>query len=113
VVGAAAGRVNEDTSEVLTVYVAPSWRRRYWGSALVDALSARCQARGVRSVQATTTTGDRVAVAFWASQGWRPAVQVFAWSLVPTRRRTWRDVTRWCRARIGVEEPNLPNRDGG
>jgi len=95
VIGVAAGRVTgEGTGEVLAVYVAPAWRRRYWGSALVDALSVGLQAQGAQSVRATTVTGDHIAGAFWAGQGWQPAVMVFSRRLTPAGRPGWRDVMR-------------------
>jgi ribosomal protein S18 acetylase RimI-like enzyme len=83
IAGVAIGRLNaEGTVEVRTVFVAPAWRREYWGSRLVDELMARMRGRGARSIQAAVPTKDTVAVAFWASQGWRQAVKVFSRPLV-------------------------------
>lgn len=107
IVGIAAGRVtDEDVGEVLAVYVAPLWRRRYWGSTLVDALCAQLQARGVQAVQATIPAGDRFAEAFWASQDWRPAVKRFRRSLAPSPRPGWREVA------IGLYHLSRRHRDG-
>jgi len=77
-VGVAAGRqVGTTQGEILTVYVAPRWRRRYWGSRLVTALAGRLQAAGVTSLETTVPPQDNVAVAFWVNQDWRPAVKTF------------------------------------
>jgi len=102
VVGVAAGRVEaEGVGSALLVYVAPPWRRRYWGSALVDELCTRFQERGVQRVKAAVQAGDRVAVAFWASRDWRPAVKEFTRSFVPVPRPGWREVVArlWTRLR--------------
>ena len=93
VIGVAAGRVAaEGTAEVLAIYVAPPWRRQYWGSALVDALCTRLQERGAQSVQTAVETVNQITAAFWASQGWRSAVTVFRRSFMLSRRRGWREV---------------------
>ena len=92
-IGAGVARVTSDkVGEVLSVYVVPEWRRRYWGSRLVDVLCARLRERGVEAVQTTVETDDRIAGAFWASQGWHPSVKLFRLSFAPARRRPWRDV---------------------
>jgi ribosomal protein S18 acetylase RimI-like enzyme len=102
-VGVAAGRVSDDgIGQVLAVYVAPRWRRRYWGSTLVDRLSADLRALGAQTMRAEVEAGDRVALAFWASQGWRPAVKVFTHSLIPPQRLGWRDmIKRWMTPKRG------------
>jgi GNAT superfamily N-acetyltransferase len=95
IIGAGAARVTPaGAGEILIVYVAPEWRRQYWGSALVDALCAHLREQGVDSVHITVDTGDRTAGAFWASQGWRSAVKVFSHSFTATQQRGWRDVFR-------------------
>jgi GNAT superfamily N-acetyltransferase len=101
--GVAAGRVSDaGIGQVLAVYVAPRWRRRYWGSALMDKLGAELRAQGAQSMHAEVEAGDRVALAFWASQGWRPAVKVFAHSLVPPQPLGWRDtIKRWTTPKRG------------
>jgi GNAT superfamily N-acetyltransferase len=95
VIGVAA----ESRGEVLAVYVASPWRRRYWGSVLVDALTAQLQARGDRSVQVPVPAGDRLGTAFGAGQGWQPAVQVFARVLGPSAGPGWRGLLRRLRVR--------------
>jgi GNAT superfamily N-acetyltransferase len=68
---------------VAAVYVAPRWRRRYWGSALAERLGEELAARGAGSIQAAAGRDDRVAAAFWSSLGWRPALTVYARPLAP------------------------------
>jgi membrane protease YdiL (CAAX protease family)/GNAT superfamily N-acetyltransferase len=93
--GFVAGRVTaEGHSEVLVIYVAPGWRRRYWGSRLVEALRAGLAARGGVSVQVTVSADDRVCTAFWASQGWRPAVKRFTSSLTAPAHPHWRGLLK-------------------
>jgi GNAT superfamily N-acetyltransferase len=93
IAGVIAGCAEDDgTVSIQVVYVAPAWRRRYGASALVDELCARLRERGAKSVEATASTRDRVATAFWASLGWRPTDQVFARSLADSGRPNWRDV---------------------
>jgi ribosomal protein S18 acetylase RimI-like enzyme len=95
IIGAGAGRISpHGTGEILALYVAPEWRRQYWGSALVDALCAHMQNAGAPAVNAAIETGSRAAAAFWASQGWKSAVTVFSCSFTPPRRRRWRDLLR-------------------
>jgi hypothetical protein len=53
-------------------------------------------------MHAEVEAGDRVALAFWASQGWRPAVKVFAHALIPPRPLGWRDmIRRWMTPKKG------------
>jgi GNAT superfamily N-acetyltransferase len=93
IVGASAGRIaSRGMGEVLAVYVAPEWRRQYWGSALVDALCARLKELDAHSVETKVESDDQTAAAFWASQGWRPAIKVFSNSFKPSGRRGWRDL---------------------
>ncbi len=94
-IGLTAGRImREGQSEVLAIYVAPGWRRRYWGSRLVEALGVELAARGGASVQVTVAADDRVCTAFWASQGWRPAVQRFTSSLTAPAHPHWRGLLK-------------------
>jgi len=82
IIGVAAGRVEADgVATVLAVYVASAWRRRYWASALVDQLCERLRSRGAQRIESAASMGDRVAIAFWASLGWRVDRQVFARAL--------------------------------
>jgi GNAT superfamily N-acetyltransferase len=93
VLGVAAGRIEADgVGRLPVVFVDPAWRRRYWGSALVDAVCAALREGGARSVDVRVATGDRPATAFWVSQGWHTAAQVMRRSLLPAPRPTWRDL---------------------
>lgn len=79
VIGVAAGRMkSEDTAEITVVYVDPAWRRRYWGSALIDDLAGRMCERGVRTIEVTAASKDRTCIGFWASQGWRPTTAILS-----------------------------------
>jgi ribosomal protein S18 acetylase RimI-like enzyme len=93
VLGAAAGYVETaGLGRLPVVYVDPAWRRRYWGSALVDVACAALRERGARSVDVQVATGDRPATAFWVSQGWHTAAQIMRRVLEPQPRLTWRDL---------------------
>ena len=97
IVGLAAGRAVNETgteSHVLAVYVAPPWRRRYWGSELVEMLRTRLQERGAESVQAKMSVDDKVGIRFVISQGWKPAVVVFDWPPEAPSLPSWRGVLR-------------------
>ena len=94
-VGVAAGRHNcEGIGEITVVFVAPPWRRKYWGSALVDALCTHLKEQGTHSVQTSVEAGDKVAEAFWASQGWQPHIKMYSHSLLPPVHHHWRDLLR-------------------
>jgi GNAT superfamily N-acetyltransferase len=102
IIGVAVGRNPvEGVGEVSIVYVAPQWRRQYWGSALVDDLCAHLRKHGAQSVQTTVKTDDRIAVAFWASQGWEAHVKVFSHTFAPPRQRSWRELLQRAQRRKG------------
>jgi N-acetylglutamate synthase-like GNAT family acetyltransferase len=93
IAGVIAGRVQDDgVVSIQVVYVTPGWRRQYGASVLVDEFCARLRECGAQSVEATASTRDRVATAFWASLGWRPKDQVFARSLADSGQPNWRKV---------------------
>jgi hypothetical protein len=101
VIGAAVGRMDEGgLAQVPTVYVAPGWRRRYWGSALVDALCDLLHEQGAQSVAVQVATGDQPTTAFWVSQGWQMAAKTLSRPLQPQPRPTWREVAARVRAAI-------------
>ncbi len=98
IVGAAAGRMASEAgtqAHVLAVYVAPPWRRRYWGSELVDVLRTRLQERGAESIQARISVGDKVGTRFVTSQGWKRAVVTFDWPPEEPTLPSWRDMWAW------------------
>jgi membrane protease YdiL (CAAX protease family) len=79
VVGAAAGRVNSKrVGWVHTLFVAPGWRRRYWGSRLADALEGALRKRGARSLQVQVPSRAWLPGRFWDAQGWSLAATVYA-----------------------------------
>jgi membrane protease YdiL (CAAX protease family) len=86
VIGAAYGRLQGETGQLEAVYVAPTWRERYWGSALVDAVSAGLRARGATSIRTVASTRDRLALTFFYGQGWQSQTQILtqgAWPTLP------------------------------
>jgi hypothetical protein len=101
IIGAALGRLDDSGfAQVPTVYVIPRWRRRYWGSALVDAVCAHLHEQGAGSVAVQVATGDQPTTAFWVSQGWALAAKTLSRSLQPQPRATWRDLPARLRAAI-------------
>ena len=109
VVGVAAGRVAAEPSaaegQVSAVYVAPPWRRQYWGSELVEALRARLQERGARSVENQVSVKDKVGMTFWSSQGWKQAAVTFRWPPTPPSRPRWWSALRRVLKRLGGHAP--------
>jgi GNAT superfamily N-acetyltransferase len=90
--GVAAGRLDEGkTGQVVALYVAPAWRRRYAGSTLVDQLVLVLQELGAERIQVPVGSEDNPGIAFWASQGWWPARRIYTWSIAPAPRRGWRE----------------------
>ncbi|MCP4541825.1 MAG: GNAT family N-acetyltransferase [Chloroflexi bacterium] len=99
-VGAAVGQiVNQTNGEISRVYVAPSWRRRYWGSELLDTLCIRLQEQGCESVHIQVQTDDTNDMRFMSSQTWKPAAMIFAWPLEPPAFPSWRDLLKKLRTR--------------
>jgi len=95
IAGVAAGQITTETEgKVLAVYVAPSWRRRYWGSELMEMLRTRLQEQGAKSVQAEVSADDKVGMRFMTSQDWKLAMVVFSWPPEPPSIPGWRDVLR-------------------
>ena len=88
--GVAAGRVDEDgVGHVLALFMAPDLRRRYWGSALADALSEALQMRGAQSVTVEAAATDRAVRAFWSAQGFELLTTVYARLFAPVARPGW------------------------
>lgn len=72
-IGVAAGQVQPDGRGRLTaLFVAPAWRRRYWGSCLAQALGEELCGKGACSLQVTVPARDWVLARFWDAQGWSP-----------------------------------------
>jgi len=98
--GAAAGRIASGAQgRVLAIYVAPDWRRRYWGSELMEALCARLEAQGAESVEAQVGVEDKLGARFMASQGWRRVAVTFRWPVEPPLIPGWGEV--WGRMGFG------------
>jgi L-amino acid N-acyltransferase YncA len=83
-VGAAAGRLNGQEGDLLTVYVASALRGRYLGSLLVDAVGEALTARGALQLRASAAVQHRTSLAFLSSQGWQGNLQIFNPGPVPT-----------------------------
>ena len=95
VAGVAADQIASDAqARVLTLYVPPAWRRRYWGSELLDLLRDRLQQRGARAVTLESNVDDKLCMRFLAAQNWRHAQVTFEWPPRPPAMPTWRDLTR-------------------
>jgi hypothetical protein len=72
-IGAAAGQVQPDgEGQVRALFVAPDWRRHYWGSHLAQVLDEELQGQGARSLKVTVQARDWVLARFWDAQGWSP-----------------------------------------
>jgi membrane protease YdiL (CAAX protease family) len=95
IVGVAAGKIADDTIQILTAYVDPQWRRQYLGSELIDRVTEIARERGAKSIQATVETREDRSIGFIASQGWRQRVRVYSRSLLPEEKpKGWRNVVR-------------------
>jgi membrane protease YdiL (CAAX protease family) len=97
IVGVAAGKINEvGTTQIITTYVVPAWRRQYLGSELIDHLANVLRERGAKSVQATVEARDDRGIGFFASQGWWQRVRVYSRSLLPPKAKPkgWRNIVR-------------------
>ncbi len=95
-VGVAAGAVHEGAAQVETLYIAPAWRRRFWGTRLADELGECLHARGANTVHALAATSDHVATSFWASLDWAASARTFTRSFAAEPKRGWR---AWIAAR--------------
>ena len=107
IVGVAAGQIAMDAGaggQVLTVYVAPAWRRRYWGSELLDVLRTYLQERGAEEICVTVRTDDKIGMRFMSSQVWKPAVVTLSWPPSPPVLPTWQDIL----AKLGIRRKMKP-----
>jgi demethylmenaquinone methyltransferase/2-methoxy-6-polyprenyl-1,4-benzoquinol methylase len=105
VVGVAAARHLEDAAEVVALYVAPPWRRRYWGSELLVELLERLQGAGLSAAATVVPTAQESLIGFWSSRGWGSLLKVFAHPLeegaAPDWDRVWQQL-RGGAARLGT-----------
>ena len=68
----------DDNGTIDGVYVEPGWRRQYWGTRLIEALSEELREMGGRNPTVRIGAHQKAEKAFWASQGWRPAQQILS-----------------------------------
>jgi ribosomal protein S18 acetylase RimI-like enzyme len=86
--GAAAGRLEPgDVGRIVALHVAPGWRRRYWGSRLVQALEAALRERGARSLEVSVPSRAWPLARFWDGLGWD--VSRITYSHEPESGRRW------------------------
>ncbi len=78
-IGVAAGQVQPNgEARMAALFVAPEWRRRYWGSRLAQALGAELRGRGAHSLKVTIAAKDWALARFWDAQGWSPELVSYA-----------------------------------
>lgn len=70
--GFAIARVAEDEAELLSIGVAPEWRRRGLARRLIDEVLARAASRGVRSIFLEVAEDNHGAQALYAGYGFEP-----------------------------------------
>ena len=69
--GVAAGQIQADgKGRVVSLYVAPRWRRRYWGSRLAQALDEELRSKGADALRVSLPAADWRQRRFWDAQGW-------------------------------------------
>ncbi len=106
VVGVAAARHLEDAAEVVVLYVAKRWRRRYWGSELLVELLERLQDAGLRAAATVVPTAQESLVGFWSSRGWGALLKVYAHPLGAGAAPDWDRV--WQQLRGGASRLGTP-----
>jgi ribosomal protein S18 acetylase RimI-like enzyme len=84
VLGCAAGRLEDQTGWIETIYVRKELREKYWGSALVEAVCSALQSRGAQNFRFVAPPHNHRAQAFLNGLGWRPVEQVFERGSWPT-----------------------------
>ena len=110
VVGVAAGRITgECEGALVTVFVDPVWRRRYWGSDLLVALRTELRERGAETILCQVDVNDRTARRFMVSRLWTERQIVFQWPPRPRMLPGWREIFEKIlpgRGSAGREEAN-------
>ncbi len=103
IIGAMTGRVLDDqTVDITLTYIAPDWRRQYWGTTLIDQFKVIARASELKDLQTIVESRDDTSIAFWASQSWKPRQRVYAVALVEEAKaapRRW-----WKRLSIQLEK---------
>ncbi|MEO0771073.1 MAG: GNAT family N-acetyltransferase, partial [Cyanobacteria bacterium J06649_4] len=75
--GLAIATIETDgTACVEWVYVKPQYRRCYYGTQLLQALTQRLQQRNIYDIRANVTLKDKFARRFWLNQNWQTVSQV-------------------------------------
>jgi GNAT superfamily N-acetyltransferase len=92
VVGLALGRIEDGEGWVDLIYVAPSWRERYLGSALLDAVCQALEERGAQAIHSAVPAHDQQGLSFMAGQGWRKETHTYARCPQPTLYSLWQEV---------------------
>lgn len=111
IVGATAGHVGPGgVGQVSVLFVAPEWRRRYWGSRLIAALSKAIQAQGAHVLQATGLSRDWPLARFWDAQGWKPTTTTYAHIFGSRPDRELSAMMERVRHRLGLALKKLRNR---
>lgn len=95
VIGTAIGAFDGRRGHVYHVAVAPAWRRRGVGTALVRAVESRLFALGVKTIHLRTEATNTAARAFYERLGWTADTHILgmrrnpaqSWFFLPTRRK--------------------------
>jgi hypothetical protein len=104
IVGAISGTKRDDgNGQVDAIYVAPAWRRQYWGSRLTAALVEQMQALGMEKITTEVTLKDKKLHAFWAFQNWEPVSQTLNYTPPQSLRQI---LTEW---RNKLKKKNKPS----
>ena len=83
-IGAAAGQLTKvDEAELLTVFVDPAWRRRYWGSELWVALRDALSDLGATTIRCHVKVEEKGARSFVVSQLWTETRLTYRWPPTP------------------------------
>ncbi len=83
IIGVVMGRVlNDRTVDIMLTYVAPEWRRQYWGTTLIDQFKVIARDSGLKDLQTVVDVRDDTSIAFWASQSWKPRRRVYTVELM-------------------------------
>jgi GNAT superfamily N-acetyltransferase len=114
IVGAATGRMKADgPGNVSLLYVAPGWRRRYWGSRLAQALYDRLRERGAPSVLVTIGSGEWTLARFWDAQGWKASATTYEGRPAPPARGVFATPALTPRQWLAAVRDRLDRNEGG
>ena len=77
-IGFATGCVENNTANIDGVYVAPKWRRQYWGTKLLGAIQEHFKSLGVETQRAFLLPKEHKQMAFLNNLFWRPSAYALA-----------------------------------